>query len=65
MKILDPFVEKAFKFYLLKVIRTFLNESFILQFTKEQPDNKLSKKIKIKDQDIELQLKALMKIMEP
>ena len=52
MKILESFVEKGFKFYLLKVIRTFLNENFILQFIKEQPDNKLSKKIKMKDLDI-------------
>ena len=34
LKILEDHIETAFKFYMLKMIRTFLNQKFILQYLK-------------------------------
>lgn len=50
--ILNEGLLSGFRFYLLKVSKTFLNEKFIQQFLKEQPESKLSKTIKNKIQSI-------------
>lgn len=53
LNILEEVLLSAFRFYLLKVIKGFLNEKFIVQFLKEQPESKVSKEIHNKNKKID------------
>ena len=46
MSILEDTLEMALGFYLIKIMRIFLNDKLVSQLMKEQPESKLAKEIK-------------------
>lgn len=44
-RILDPYLIRALRFYLIKVMRIFLNQPHIVSFIKDQPKNEIARKV--------------------
>lgn len=63
MNILDEVLKVALQFYLIKIMRIFLNEKFMSQFVKEQPESKLAKEIKERNQAFDQELRAALKVL--
>lgn len=63
-KILSEPILYAFKFYLQKVIKTFFNQNFMIDFVKEQPDNKLTREILIKNKETSMSIEKGLKLLQ-
>lgn len=63
MNILDEALKSGLHFYLMKIMRIFLNEKFMSQFVKEQPESKLAKEIKERSQTLDEELRAVFKVL--
>ena len=63
MNILDEALKSGLQFYLMKIMRIFLNEKFMSQFVKEQPESKLAKEIKERSQTLDEELRAVFKVL--